>query len=117
MFNQIISDLRKGCNESYKFEGTNRKPIKIPCGQKDYLCIECQAKLDQTLICEKIANEEKPITNIMLDNEVQRLEQKHKDFVEKLLYWIDNCTSQQGKYFMSLGIDKLKDKIKELEKL
>jgi hypothetical protein len=43
-FNQLISDLRKGCQ---------RLGYDCRCGN---LCENCQAKLDQTLLCEKIAN-------------------------------------------------------------
>ena len=86
-FQTIISDLRKGCGSptSYWITGYTAK-----CGEKTTkgsiaYCPKCKYKLDQTLLCEKIANEEKPITNIMLDNEVERLKQKHKDFVIRVL--------------------------------
>jgi len=51
MFSQIISDLRKGCGKplNNNAECGNAKNKKI--------CYVCQAKLDQTLLCEKIANE------------------------------------------------------------
>ncbi len=48
-FQIIISELRKGCG------------LKESCGspicEDGCLCEECQIKLDQTLLCEKIANE------------------------------------------------------------
>ena len=36
-----------------------------------------------------------------------------KKFIEELKDWIDNGTNQQGKYFMSLGIDLLKKQIEK----
>jgi hypothetical protein len=69
MFNQIISDLREGCGFDIFDNGIyicgRTKTYSSPKSEryKIALCNICQAKLDQTLLCEKM----------------------HKDFVEKLI--------------------------------
>jgi hypothetical protein len=89
-FTQIISDLRKGCGteitpgEVYEtLDGTKFKLANIICG-KEYdgdaiYCPICQAKLDQTLLCEKIANEKDPLDEIIMDENESKWFHKGED--------------------------------------
>jgi len=54
--NQIISDLRRGCGKDYDRDYSTEECGVMICGNRG-LCSICQAKLDQTLLCEKEANE------------------------------------------------------------
>jgi hypothetical protein len=65
IFETIKAELRKGCGKDYGSKLVDK--CGIVCGYHNdtpivCLCSVCQAKLDQTLLCEKM----------------------HKDFVEKL---------------------------------
>ena len=124
MFNQIISDLRKGCGFDSNADGI----IPYICGKtevynsprddkgKIHLCHTCQAKLNQTLLCEKIAEDEnkrlldflniregvledsrKEVYQLVSDLEVEK--QKHKDFVEKLKEEIKSHIAGSEKFY------------------
>jgi len=87
----ITPDLRKGCRIEIGMLTIDPPYHYELCGDNNKLCEVCQAKLDQTLLCEKIANERierqhKAFMDASLLREIKvgELKQMHKDFVEKL---------------------------------
>ena len=113
MFETIIEELRKGCGK-----WIDLGVVQEECSNY-LLCETCQAELDQTLICEKIANEAikeevgknyqegyEDCEKIALI-EINKEKQKHKDFVEKI--------KEQLKYDWGFDDDELNDFIAELE--
>jgi hypothetical protein len=112
-FSQLISDLRKGCGENCIVSSGNyyicSLKAKIMGGAKfkPKLCKVCQAKLDQTLLCEKIAEENKGVENDLLNSanlEIARVKQKHKDFVEKEIEFLKGKIEKFKKVHHETGI-------------
>jgi hypothetical protein len=72
-YSQIISDLRKGCGKEFIFSKGDTD-FDWVCGDEaefqgkgvSLLCEICQAKLDQTLLCEKMINE-------LIDNKLKKV--------------------------------------------
>lgn len=88
---------------------TPKEPKEVGVGNLD----EAETTL-KTIKNNKLFDEQ--LLECAKNNFQKGKEQRNKEIRKELLHWIDNCTSQQGKYFMSLGIDMLKEKIKELTK-
>jgi hypothetical protein len=117
-FTQIIYDLRKEIEVIKKIQ-------KIEDGEWswserlkaiDFL----KAKLDQTLLCEKIANENKDVENDLLNSanlEIARVKQKHKDFVEKLKKEVNGYRGVWKRWSVIKSIDRLEAELEsEVEK-
>ena len=127
---ELIKETERGCGEptDYKeilgepcgsiFEFDEGRGIKISCKS-------CQAKLSAYKQCQEIIDkQEEKIKQLELErtncgncqfmsDKIKEKDAEWREKIEKLQDWINNKNGT-GKYFMSLGIDKLNDKIKEL---
>ena len=70
-------------------------------------------KMDVEWAIEKALAEKDKENWEMLRKNNEWINKKLKEVEDELINWINN-EDRKGKYFMSLGIDKLKDKIRQI---